>query len=193
MVVTMTIDAFVYLAILPSLVLCFFALVYLHYVRKHDRVLFRFCQIRRDMMSLLRERGTELSKEDYAALRFFLKGINNLVQRYSVHKFKMFNARAFVAWVRNNAKLLEESAAIPESDDKEIQALQLRTTIAIALGFFAYTRFLRFEVMAKFLAHLAKLFARFGSGVLKKYGDKALWTLNQVALIQEHRPVKQSQ
>ena len=186
----MTIDAFVYLAIFPSLVLCFLALVYLHYVRKHDLILFRFCQIRREMMSLLRERGTELSKQDYNALRFFLKGINNLVQRYSVHKFNMLNARAFAAWARKNAKLLEESEAIPKSNDEQIQILQMRTNIAIALGFFAYTHFLRFEVTVMVLAHLSKFVGRLGSGVLKRFGDKSLWTMRQVAFIQGHRTAK---
>lgn len=187
----MTIDAFVYLAVVPSLLICAVELVRLYQLRKHDVVLYRFCEIRRDMMTLLRDRGTELSPQDYHALRIFLKALNTLIQRYSDDRSSMLNLRTLARWAKKNAKLIKSTTDIPKSSDREIQALQARMTVAIALGFFAYTRFLRSEILLSVLHHIARLIAQIGTQAVKNAANNVSQTLNQIEFIQAHKSSSQ--
>ena len=81
-------------SILGILVVGAFLLASLIAIKKHDRVLFRFCQIRRDLMKDLRDRyDTTLNQQEWQAAKFLLEKLNGVIQHYHSHKTTMFNLR----------------------------------------------------------------------------------------------------
>lgn len=178
-----------WLGIFPSTLIMMWAFTRLHNLRKHDVILYRFCQIRRDMMQLLRDRGEDLPPEDYKALRFFLRTLNNLIQRYSEDRFHMLNMRALALWARNNAELIKK-ITIPESDDPQIKQLKRRVNVAISYAFFEYTPFLRSEITFVLLNRIALLIStlliKLGSQAIRAWAERVICVFHDIQLIREN-------
>ncbi|MGR3985377.1 MAG: hypothetical protein OD817_09070, partial [Gammaproteobacteria bacterium] len=65
--------------------------------KKHDDVLFPFCQLRRDINRFLYENVLDgaraISREEYASVRGLLKVVDVTIRNYNRHKTAMFNLR----------------------------------------------------------------------------------------------------
>src|SRR6266702_1750215 len=86
-----------YFLIIPSLVVLALVCLDLCRIKKHDKVLYRFCQIRRESMSFLRKKGFSLSVHDYTVLKEMLDGLDITIHNYNACKCKVFNYRNFTS------------------------------------------------------------------------------------------------
>jgi len=128
-----------------------FALRNMWLIAKHNRALFPFFELQRDIMNFLlvnaREKPGAFNKERYVFTRDLLRMVDFTVDNYHAHKTLIFNARKM-------AKHLEEyqRAAVPAvnvPDAPEIQAFHSRFRRLLVRAFFAYTPLIRSEILVR--------------------------------------------
>ena len=124
-----------------------YQIISLRELRKHDEHLFRFCELRREAISLLYDERETLSRNDYIALRKILKALNVTINNYRTHKTVTFNFRRFLAYVRELRKLDRDTGKI-STNNEDIINLNYRMHHVVCLAFLAYTPFLRSEILA---------------------------------------------
>ncbi|WOV91930.1 MAG: hypothetical protein R1F54_04700 [Candidatus Zeuxoniibacter abyssi] len=145
-------------SILGILVVGAFLLASLIAIKKHDRVLFRFCQIRRDLMKDLRDRyDTTLNQQEWQAAKFLLEKLNGVIQHYHSHKTTMFNLRKVRQMIKSDLQKYKETqqeikARLPEVP-KDTKVYELYGDFARASwqSFFTYTPFIRTEIILRLL------------------------------------------
>ena len=124
---------------------------------KHDRVLFAFCQIRRDLMAELRERFDSLSPEEYESAEFLLGMLNKVIRHYRSHKTFMFNLRKARRMIRND---LRHYHVVQKRIHKQLSMVPPNTKIAklysdfsraVMAGFLTYTPFILSEIVLRLL------------------------------------------
>lgn len=147
-----------YLLMVPVLLMEVCMLLYLYRRRRHDKVLFRFCQIRRDLMQLLRDRGSSLSREEYKDARELLNVLSFTIHNYRDQKTKIFDGRKFLRF-RNSAEKIRQAEP---SADPEIAALYVRTAHALVRGFIAYTPFFASELALRLVLLGAQMLGNLG-------------------------------
>jgi hypothetical protein len=151
-----------YLAVVPALLLSVLMISRLRELEKHDTVLFQFCEIRRDIMRILRERGRRFSPDDYAALRALLDVVNATIHGYHREKRRLFDGRAFVRFLREYKATAAAFEGLRNVQNPEIQKLRDETGRAMVFGFFRYIPFLRSEITARVLFWAASFVAKLG-------------------------------
>lgn len=149
------------IALLPVLVMSAFMIVRLARLEKHDRVLFRFCAVRRQLMQLLRESGTDLSRHDYAAARELLDMLDAAIQNYHQTKQVLLNGRRFLRFLNAYSTTAGAVERLPAIHDARLREVRVQFARAVFLGYLEYTLLLRSELLARwsiasflFFAHL---------------------------------------
>ena len=125
-------------------------------VEKHDRVLFRFCQIRRDLMAELRARYDSISPQEFHAAEFLLESLDGVIRHYHRHKTTTFNLRKMRRMIEEDLSQYraamraaeEHLSAAPPGKIAELYADFAR---AGAEAFIAYTPFIRTEFILRLL------------------------------------------
>jgi hypothetical protein len=134
-----------FLIFIPTSIALWLMLVHLRKMKKHDRVLFRFCQIRRDIIVIMREPGFNPSKSDYRILRVLLDGANATIHEYNSCKIKLFNFRNFIAlakeYQRNAQKVDKLSTSNPA-----INEIKEKYKRAMILAFLSYTPLIKSQI-----------------------------------------------
>jgi hypothetical protein len=146
-----------YVAVVPALLMSAYMIMRLRDLKKHDTVLYRFCEIRRGIMRLLRERGTTLSQHDYVAVRTLVDAINTMIHNYRSDKRLMFNGRAFLRYMREYHVTSATVDRLNNIEDPEIQHLRDETGLAMAIAFYKYTPFLALQIVILAFSLLARL------------------------------------
>lgn len=59
-------------------------------LKKHDKALYRFCELRRKIMSYLREKNENIPEHDYYLLRELLDNLNDTIHDFNNHKKSLF-------------------------------------------------------------------------------------------------------
>ena len=117
-------------------------------MQKHDRVLFSFCQLRRDVMRFLyvnvMENEHSLSPEEYKFMRQLLDVLDFTIHNYNQYKTLMFNVRKIAKHLKMYRKASKTSLEIP--DHREIQKFHERIHRLLVAAFFAYTPLIRWEL-----------------------------------------------
>ncbi len=128
-----------YFLIIPVLIGSCYMIWRLRRMAKHDRVLFRFCQNRRDIMAIIRGRNFDLPREDYIALRELLEVTNNTIHEYNVHKTSLFDFRKFI---RDAQRLNSIRRKMEELDNMNTDVAHLYHKFGLSMlyAFFTYTR-----------------------------------------------------
>lgn len=135
-------------------------------LKKHDEVLYRFCQLRRDVMLYLRENFDRLTREDYERAREILVDLDDTIHFYDEHKITRFNLRPFVVFFIDKIKrsdLPERGAVSPQSP---LALVAKKKGEALSEAFFRYTPWLRSELLARVIFHVV---ARIGTQALKNF------------------------
>ncbi len=137
-------------------------------VAKHDRVLFPFCQLRRDIMCFLREHfpsePNALSREEYDSILRLLDVVSAMIHHYNRHKTVMFNLRKVIKCIREYRHALKQIPAIDMTNNAEIQKFHHRFEGLLARAFIAYTPLIRSERalrMFVFACRVGKLRAQY--------------------------------
>lgn len=152
----------IYILLVPSSAFLIFQIFQMIDIRKHDRHLFKFCQLRRDAINLLfamhmaqNRNSTEEFDADNRALRQLIDAINIIVGAYSKHKTVLFDFRRFIKYFRD-LKTFEVNSRKIVTRDPKILALASRMQYLYAKAFLAYTPFLKHKIIVSlFLRSLA--------------------------------------
>lgn len=133
---------------LAFVVFATYCCIWLRRVARHDRVLFPFCQLRRDIMRFLREHmpkeANALSREEYRSILRLVAVVGVTIHHYNQHKTLMFNLREIERYLNEYRATLKETP-INLTDNAEIQELHARFVRCLAEAFLAYTPMIRSE------------------------------------------------
>lgn len=73
---------------------------------RHDKYLYKFCQLRREIMSYLRINHDIISKQEYQATKQILDVLNGTINLYSKNEASnFFNFRKFAKFVKETKHL----------------------------------------------------------------------------------------
>ena len=122
-------------------------------MQKHDRVLFPFCQLRRDVMRFLYmnviENTGSLSPAEYKFVRQLLNVLDGTIHNYNQHKTLMFNVRKIAKHLRMYRKVSKVALEIP--DRPEIREFHERIHRLLVAAFLAYTPLIRWELALRLI------------------------------------------
>ena len=128
--------------------------IWLARVAKHDRVLFPFCQLRRDIMRFLREHlpdeANALSKEEYDSVLRLLDVVSETIHNYNQHKTAMFDVRKALKFSKKYRHTLAQATPINLTENAEIQKFHHQFKGLLAKAFLAYTPLIRSEILLRF-------------------------------------------
>ena len=135
-------------------------------MQKHDRVLFPFCQLRRDVMSFLYRNSMKdadsLSPSEYEFIRQLLNVLDATIHSYNQHKTSMFNLRKIAKHLETYRKASETALKVP--DHPEVQEFHQRIHQLLVVAFLAYTPLIRWELALRLIV----LAGRIGYGAGKR-------------------------
>ena len=119
-------------------------------LQKHDRVLFPFCQLRRDVMRFLHtnviEKTGSLSSAEYEYIRWLLKGLDVTIHNYNQHKTLMFNVRKIAKHIKMYRKVSKATVRFQVPDRPEIKKFHERVNRLLVAAFLTYTPLIRWEL-----------------------------------------------
>ena len=122
-------------------------------MQKHDRVLFPFCQLRRDVMRFLYvnviENTGSLSPAEYKSIRQLLNVLDGTIHNYNQHKTLMFNVRKIAKHLKMYRKVSKAALEIP--DHPEIREFHERIHRLLVAAFLAYTPLIRWELALRLI------------------------------------------
>ena len=117
-------------------------------MQKHDRILFPFCQLRRDVTHFLYmnviDDVNSLSPEEYKFVRQLLNGLDATIHNSNQHKTLMFDVRKIAKHLKMYRKVSKTSLGVP--DHPEIRAFHERIRRLLVVAFLAYTPLIRWEL-----------------------------------------------
>ena len=153
---------FLYLLFIPFALWSVVTIYQLRAMKRHDRVLFRFCQIRRDTMAYLRSNYETLTKEDYDRSLQLLEQLNATIHFYDEHKISTFNVRPFVVFLRTMKNSAEHVDCMAARDRGPVAVLSRRCSQAFTFAFFSFTPWIKSEVTFRIVVLLVKHFGTEG-------------------------------
>ena len=122
-------------------------------MQKHDKALFPFCQLRRDVMHFLYmnviENTNLLSPAEYKSVRQLLNVLDGTIHNYNQHKTLMFNVRKIAKHLKMYRKVSKAALEIP--DHPEIREFHERTHRLLVATFLAYTPLIRWELALRLI------------------------------------------
>jgi hypothetical protein len=144
-----------YMVVIPAIVTFIIRLFALHRMKKHDLVLYRFCEIRRDLMNFLRDPAMNLDNVAYARTRSMLNVINYIIHEYDFCKRNLFNMRKFLNYFGEATKL---ATGLEKTGNSKMDGIANDLVFAVVEAFFQFTPFLRseatFKIVQFFWKHL---------------------------------------
>lgn len=142
-----------YLLMVPLLLVLFCMILYLRKLKKHDIVLYRFCQLRRNTISMIAENKLTLSKEEYSSLRTLITILNSTIHNYNECKTAVFDIRNLFKHFRELKKSTNEIENLQLPDNKDIKELYFQFLFSMFYAFFAYTPFLKSEIVLTIITY----------------------------------------
>ena len=180
---------FFYLLFGPSTILLLIMLIDLRRTSKHDKVLYGFCQLRRDIIKLIYDEHSQISKSDYKALRALLEATNVTIHEFRHFKVTMFNLRWFIDWVKKYKKNATQIDNLSTSH-KTINKLKDKYAIAMIKAFFAYTPLIKSQFIVMLVLAILQFLLKLG---IKSLGIQSLqtylsWLKDEISTHSNHSP-----
>ncbi len=169
-----------YLTIIPISILLVINLVHVWGLRKHDKVLFEFCQLRRDLMSILRRNLFVINEKDYLDAKELLDLTNNMIHYYNHHKKTTFNFFWFIETIKETRKSSEEIKGRVPIVNKEINNLYGLFSNTLISAFLKYTLFLRSKIIIRLLISILQFFAKISIYKIRSAIDYLKWLEKEV-------------
>ena len=117
-------------------------------IQKHDRVLFPFCQLRREIMRFLYmnaiKNTNSLSLTEYKSVRRLLNVLDAAIHDYNKHKTLMFNVGKIAKHLKMYRKVSKATLEIP--DHPEIREFHERVRRFLVAALLVYTPLVRWEL-----------------------------------------------
>ncbi len=93
--------------------------------QKHDKVLYGFCQTRRDVMKYLRDNYENLSDKDYSDIKVLISPLNASIHDFNYHKYKSFNLRKIEKLMRQTKHDVQTIRINFNNENIDIQKIQI--------------------------------------------------------------------
>ena len=115
-------------------------------IQKHDRVLFPFCQLRRDIMrflyiNVIDDVDPPLSLAEYKFVRQLSNVLDAIIHNYNQHKTSIFKVRKIAKHLQIYRKVSKTALEVP--DHTEIQEFHECIRRLLVAAFLAYTPLIR--------------------------------------------------
>ena len=128
-------------------------------MQKHDRMLFTFCQLRRDVMHFLYMNAIEyagsLSPAEYKFICQLLNELDATIHNYNQHKTLMFNVRKIARHLQMYQKVSKAALEVP--DHPEIREFHERIHRLQVVAFLAYTPLIRWELALRLIVSVYRM------------------------------------
>ena len=142
---------------------------------KHDKCLFNFYQLQREIMSYLRNNCDFISKRDYLAAKQILSVLSAAVNFYEKDKISSpFNLPKFAKYVKETKYLSDSSQKLIKCDNNYIKGFADKLNRNIIAGFCSFTPFILAKIILKLLYFIGLFFAKAKRFKLRKWGYKFL-------------------
>lgn len=167
---------FFYTLMIPTLLAMIYMIHRLRAMAKHDRVLYRLCELRREMMALLREAPYGFTREEYRELRELIELTNKMIHNYSAFKESFVGIGTRIEYGRKCERV-----------DKQIHGRQIKNeAVSTLYNKFAFTMFIAVltfipwpKLAIKVTPVLLRIVTRIGIGYLnarlKRFADFFSW------------------
>ncbi len=152
------------LSIAPVLVLAIFYVYIIKRLQKHDNVLYDFCQLRRDVMTVMRRDNLQIDKENYMHLNDLLVVLNHNIHYYNEHKKTTFNIENYIKYLREIKKTSNKIEQKVKIVNGEIRQLYKNYGYVMFYAFFQYTPFIRSKVVFAILLLLYQAITKIVQG-----------------------------
>lgn len=163
-----------YVLTIPIILLLAYNLFRLRQIRLHDEVLYKFCQLRRDVVRTIDEDINGYSKQEYRQIRLLLDQLNSTIRNFTHMKKNIFTFKIFLelvkAYIDFNTK--RGSKSIKRSENDSIVLLYTQYNKTLIDGFISYVPFLRYRLIVSLMYTLIKLLSLIGlKGIQNKAGN----------------------
>ena len=122
-------------------------------MQKHDRMLFPFCQLRRDVMHFMYmnviENTGSLSPAEYKFIRWLLNVLDGTIHSCNQYRTLMFNVRKIAKHLKMYRKISKVALEIP--DHQKIREFHERIHRLQVAAFLAYTPLVRWELVLRLI------------------------------------------
>ena len=163
-----------YLILSPVLLLSIFMIIKLRALKKHDDVLFRFCQLRRDMMKYLRSKTTKIPREDYVEIRKLLDLLNSTIHNYEDHKQGLFRIEKFFAETKTVYKSVKKAKSKEIKNNAKVKGFYHEYGKIMLIAFLTYSPFLKSKIIIFLLIKLSSLLAFASGRYFNKYFERSI-------------------
>jgi len=176
-----------YYIVIPILLLQFYALVKVYKIRRNDSVLYRFCDLRRSIMRVLREE--ELSSSDYIEVRNLLEAINDAISNFNHYKVHIFSIKN-ISVLSNIAKsdIRESEAKRASIDNNKIKEFYTEFGYALFRAIMAYTPFMKTRIGFAIVKAIIKISIKLGINSANKTLKDITW-LNKKSAMYSHEGI----
>ncbi len=175
----------IYIFIVPVILMSVGMLYRLQRLTKHDKVLYKFCQLRRDTIQVLREKSFNLTKEEFFSIRELLFTLDEAIHNYDRLKIEIFTlgefvgehfrkVKATVTKTKDTVTVGVVSAQFELPKNTKIRELYQAYFAAMFFAFFVYTPFIRFTIVLNGLKTLTKIIGHFFEN-FRKYHTNIAW------------------
>ncbi|SNC62237.1 hypothetical protein SAMN06265337_0630 [Hymenobacter gelipurpurascens] len=154
----------IYLLFIPVITFQIWFAFYLFKMRRDDKVMFRFCEVRSDMIQFIHESHQEaLTKRDYAVVRWLIERTNQVTLEFDAVKHS-FNLGSILRTMRQiDHSVIKPTRNARRVDNPEVARLYGELLNCTVIAFKAYTPFLSSRVMIKVVVGIAKLAVKVGA------------------------------
>lgn len=156
------------------LLLSIYMIIKLHALKKHDDVLFRFSQLRRDMMGYLRSKTTKIPRDDYIELRKLLDIVNSTIHNYDDHKQGLFRIDEFFKETRTVYKSVNKAKSKEIKNNAKVKGFYHEYGKIMLIAFLTYSPFLKSKIVIFLLIKLSSFLALATGRYFNKFFEQSI-------------------
>jgi len=143
-------------------------------IKKHDFILYQFCQLRREIIKYLFDNRLKISNKDYEITRKLLEILNDTIHHYNIFKL-VSNLNNLKILMKNTKENTEQVEMLPETNNQNIHIFQKQFSFIILKAFFTFTPFLKHRFILNLIILLVNTLISIGLIKLKKELDYTQW------------------
>jgi hypothetical protein len=156
-------------------------------IKRNDRVLYEFCDVRRKMMGYLRNNFETVSKDDYLSLRGSLDLLNNNIRYFDHYKMHIFNVNLLIRMIKNTRDNIAKMEEFKVSNNKEILGLISDFEKSFLIAFFIFTPLFKTKLCISLILFLLSISIKAAMYFSKEYARKIKNAITAIEIIQEKR------
>ena len=161
---------------MPAFVMLILSMTQLFLLKRHDKVLYRFCQFRRELISFTHDKFDTLDDKEKEKISQLVDQTNYIIHEFpslkrSVFRMKFFSNITF--FTKQEFEKVE--VLLFQTDNKDLKGLLKKQNLNILYASYSYTPFFVVKFCFILLTVLGNLFVRVGITQMKEALDNVSW------------------